>query len=151
MADLIDRISRTASSVGERGKTWLETTRLRNELEQVQQQRDEVVRGLGERVYQQMRTGTVSPSELMPAFTQIQELDQKASVLQQQIAALEAPALDQRTCSSCGNPNAPGDQFCVACGDRLEAQPKAQPRCRACGAEQKAQARFCVSCGTPAA
>lgn len=57
MADLFDRISRTASSVGEKGKTWLELARLRGELERTQDDRTEAVRGLGEKVYQQIRAG----------------------------------------------------------------------------------------------
>jgi hypothetical protein len=151
MADLIDRIGRTASNVSERGKTWLEVTRLRNELEQVQQERVEIVRGLGEQVYQQMRAGRLSAEALTAAFEQIQELDQRTSLLRQQIAALEAPAPGQGICPACGNANAVGDRFCVACGSGIEAQPAALPRCKACGAEVKPQARFCVGCGAPAA
>lgn len=151
MADLIERISRTAGSVSERGKTWLETAKLRNELEQVERQRSEVVHALGERAYQQMRAGGLSASELAPAFKQIQELDQRTSLLGQQIAALEAPTSGQQDCPACGHANAPGDSFCVACGNRVDAPAPSVPTCAACGVEMKPEARFCVSCGTPVA
>jgi hypothetical protein len=151
MADLIERIGRTAGSVGERGKTWLEITRLKNDLEQAQRQRDELVLRLGEQAYQHMRAGSLSAQPLAAAFGQVQEADQQVSLLRQQIAALESPAAGGPTCPACGNANAAGDRFCVSCGSPLAAPAPALPRCGSCGAEVKPQARFCVGCGAPTA
>lgn len=137
---------------GRKGKTWLELARLRGELERTQDDRTEAVRGLGEKVYQQIRAGGLVVNDCMPTVAHIQELDLRASQLGQQIAALESPSSNQRGCASCGQINAPGDAFCVSCGSRLQA-PQAQvaAKCVACGAEIKDQARFCVSCGNPSA
>jgi len=149
MTDLVDRLGRTASSVTERGKQWLESAKLRKELEQTQQQRGEVLCALGERAYQQMKEGGLTPEHLMPQFKDVQELDQRESVVRRQIEALEAPPPNERSCPSCGQLNGPGDRFCVGCGKALEPREAPRPTCSACGAELKLQARFCVSCGTP--
>jgi DNA repair exonuclease SbcCD ATPase subunit len=149
MSDFVDRLSRTASSVTERSKQWLEVTRLRRELEQIEEKRSSALSALGERVYQQMRQGAVATEELAQQVKDIRDLDQRAAGLRRQIEVLAAPATTEGACPSCGRSNTPGDRFCVGCGQKLEAQKPSAPTCSACGAPLKTEARFCVSCGTP--
>jgi len=148
MTDLVDRLGRTASSVTERGKQWLESAKLRKAMEETQQQRREMLCALGERAYHHMKQGDLTPEHLMPQFKEIQELDLREAVLRRQIEALDAPTSNERACPSCGRPNSPGDRFCVACGGRIEAEAAPRQTCKACGADLKPEARFCVGCGT---
>lgn len=152
MADFFDRLGRTASNVTERSKQWLESAKLRKELDDNQRQRAAALAALGELTYQQLRQEILAAPSLAAHAQAIQELDQRESVLRRQIEALEAPHEGgAAACARCGRSSAPGARFCVGCGASVEVVATLIPACQACGATLKLDARFCPRCGKPIA
>jgi predicted nucleic acid-binding Zn ribbon protein len=150
MADFVDRLGRAAGSVAERGRQWVEATRLRGELQENARQRNEALQALGEAVYEKAKRGDLPAEPLQPHLDALAHLDRRDGLLRDQIAALEAPP-PGRACPVCGQALAADDRFCVGCGRAVEPPEAPTPACPACGAALKPQARFCVGCGAPVA
>jgi hypothetical protein len=161
MEEFLDRVAlkiqkglREASS---RSKDFIEMTRLKAELRDLNHTLADEFVALGQSTYKRLSGSELAIQDdgLRSQLESISALLHQAASLEARLHALEAPppALASPVCPQCGQQASVGDSFCLACGTRLatsmpSAKAAGRSLCSACGTTQRPGAKFCLQCGT---
>lgn len=149
-----------------RSMDTVDLLRLRSTLRYMQRQRDDMLRGLGEKTFELLSAGEASV-DLSPLRTQahaVTALDAQITEVEQRFAAAEQvarlsahakPAAPFLTVCACGAPLYAEDVRCGVCGRDVEALIRLASESKkalidvacACGAPLVAGIQFCPQCG----
>lgn len=159
MADFFEKfrggIDKGIKTVSSKGKEFLETTRLKGEIKNVQASIQSRYNALGKKVFEMLNRGLLNEDKLKADCREIVTLFKKITELENAIKHAELEALKMRygadaiMCPKCGVPNKSGDKFCSGCGAILTAEVISEGKtCSTCSSAIKEGARFCMRCGT---
>ena len=160
MAEFFDNVlgnfNKGIKTISSKGNEFLETTRLKGEILETQQNIDKKFLVLGKKVYAMLNTRALNGEALKQDAGEITSLYKKITGLEEIIRKVEQEALKERhgedavKCVQCGVANKSSDKFCVGCGAAIIPADKTKDNsCSACGAELKEGAKFCSRCGGP--
>jgi NADH pyrophosphatase NudC (nudix superfamily) len=169
MAEFLDKlkkgIDKSVTTVTVKSKEMLETTQLRSQLRDLQEQKREKVEELGNIVYTLFTQGTLDEGQarIHEKCTALVALDQKVREKEEEIRQVQFRAQQALGKSAttpvgqceCGADLYEGTKFCGGCGkpveDRirqLKMQSALVSTCPHCGGQVPPNARFCGGCGT---
>lgn len=115
MEDFFTRIGSAVTGAANKAsknvKDLSDQSRINNEIGRLKTQRQQVLRDMGQLVYDFIKHGGSSP-DYSSAVAKIDEIDAKIQVLEKQIAVIKGSAL----CPCCNAAIAPDDIFCPNCG-----------------------------------
>lgn len=172
MAEFLDKlkkgIDKGVTAVTVKSKEMLETTQLRSQLRDLQEQKRETVQELGNIVYTLFTQGTLDQEQVRvhEKCTAVGALDRKIREKEGEIRlvqlqaqqALGKSATPPVTQCECGADLYEGTRFCGGCGKPVEdriRQAKMQDvsvsTCPQCKGDVPIGAKFCGSCGTAVA
>lgn len=147
----IDKGIKTVSS---KSKEFLETTKLKGEIRDVEANIQNRFNALGKKVFEMINRDALNEDELKADCGEIGALFKKITELEEAIKQAELEALKMRhgadaiMCPKCGTPNKSGDKFCSGCGSQLVAEVVSEGKtCPTCGASIKEGVKFCSRCG----
>jgi DNA-directed RNA polymerase subunit RPC12/RpoP len=148
--------------VASAGRTT-ETLKLKNQLNDINKQRQALAAQLGASLYEATRENVDFRSGREGLYEGIASLDAQREAVNAQIMQLEAQERQQQinarvyTCPGCGGRVAETDMFCATCGTPI-AQVRAanampspmlgQVPCPHCGSPMNQGDAFCMHCGT---
>lgn len=158
MADFFEKvrgsIDKGIKTVSSKGKEFLETTKLKGEISDVEASIQGRFNALGKKVFEMLNRGALNEDELRSDCGEIATLFKKITELENAIKQAELEALKMRygadaiLCSKCGMPNKSGDKFCSGCGSTLVVEAISEGKtCPTCGTAIKEGAKFCSKCG----
>lgn len=154
-----DSLDKGFKAVGAAGKDFMETSRLKREIQETEKAAEQGFTALGRRVYDMLGKGGLDEPSLRQDARAIRTLFDRVNELGAEVTRIENQAAQQAhggaslSCAQCGGANRQGDRFCGHCGTALAAAPTppppvAPPACPSCGNAVKATARFCNKCGS---
>lgn len=168
MAEFLDKlkkgIDKGLTTVTVKSKEMLETTQLRGQLRELQDQKRETLEELGNVVYTLFTQGTLDQEQgrVHEKCTALVTVDQKIREKEEEIRqvqlraqqALGKSATPPVTQCKCSADLYEGTKFCASCGKPVEdviRQPKMQDvsvsMCPQCRGELPIGAKFCGACG----
>ena len=132
MAGFFDKvvvgINKGVNSVSEGSKNLVEKAKLNVQIQELENQKTQILQSMGTLVYNLKSEGTLDAPECDGMCQEITAINQKLAEVQDQIKALEAPKAQAPvvqatpatgvTCS-CGFQNKEGAKFCANCGTAL--------------------------------
>ena len=133
MAGFFDKvvvgINKGVNSVSEGSKNLVEKAKLNVQIQELENQKNQILQNMGALVYNLKAEGTLEAPECDGMCQEITAINEKLAGLQDQIKALEAPkpqapvvpvtpAVTGVTCT-CGFQNKEGAKFCANCGTAL--------------------------------
>lgn len=151
-------IDKSIVSVGVQSTTYLETGKLKNKIEHVQENIIRASNELGSTIFQQWKDGKISAEYLDTVCKAIREMELEIEGYENQIEALNAEkqkvlsgeisSVANTTVCSCGNRNELGAKFCTGCGKPVTKVEEAETlRCSSCGSQMEPGTKFCSNCG----
>ena len=159
----LDNLSSSVNrGVASAGRTT-ETFRLKNQLNDINKQRQALSAQLGASLYEMTRDNPELRAGREGLYDGIAALDAQRDAINAQIAQIEEQQRLQQAqaqvfiCPKCGGRVGATDMFCMTCGlpiDQVRAAASApvmqpgQAACPKCGAPMNAGGTFCMSCGT---
>lgn len=158
MADFFDKvqssIDKGIKAVSSKSKEFLETTKLKGEIRDVEACIQNRFNALGKRVFEMLNREALNEEELRADCGEIACLFKKITELEKSIKRAEEEALKTRygadaiMCPKCGAVNKSGDKFCSGCGNAVTLTDKSEGKnCPTCGSSVKEGAKFCMRCG----
>jgi predicted nucleic acid-binding Zn ribbon protein len=158
MADFFEKvkggIDKGIKTVSSKSKEFLETTKLKGEIKDVETSIQSRFNALGKKVFEMLNRGALNEDELRLDCGEIASLYKKITELEEAIKKVELEALKMRygadaiMCPKCNTPNKLGDKFCSSCGASLVVEVVSEGKtCPTCGASIKEGVKFCSKCG----
>lgn len=140
--------------ISSKSKEFLETTKLKGEIKNVEETIQKKFQALGKKVFEMVNKKAFSEEALKIDCGEITVLYKKITELEEAIKKVELEASKMRhrsdtiMCAKCGMPNKFGDKFCMSCGSAIIIEDKPEGKvCPACGASVKEGSKFCFRCG----
>ncbi|MBF0338894.1 MAG: zinc ribbon domain-containing protein [Nitrospirae bacterium] len=158
MADFLkkitDGIDKGVKTISSKSKEFMEVTRLKGELNDIEATLQDKFIAVGKKVFQMMNQGTLKEAYLKAECAEISSCYKKITEIKDTIIKVEKEAFkvqygfDAVMCQACGGVNKITDKFCNICGSTIETEGKANSRhCPTCNSMVSAGAKFCASCG----
>ena len=149
-----DSIGKGIKTVGSKSKQIIETTKLKNEIKDIERSIEEKFKILGRSVYEMLNRESINIDELKPACEEISSGYKKLIELEQAVKQIEVQALkaqygtDIVLCQKCGSKNKAGGKYCISCGAEIILEKTNNKICGNCGILIKENSKFCIKCGT---
>lgn len=158
MADFLQKITggidRGIKTISSKSREFIDVSRLKGELKNVDAALQLKFNSLGKRVFQMINQGALNAEDLTTECAEISSCYRKIAEIEDNIKRAEIEALkaqygdDAIMCRACGGINKTTDKLCNICGSSLSSETKVNNRpCPACNATVSAEAKFCASCG----
>lgn len=131
--------------------TVQEISTTKKSLQEMGDQRANVMIKLGEETYKLIRNGIINNTTLTPIIQSIPEMDIKIFQFQQTLDLLNKKEQENSACTACGTQVTTDDKFCGGCGAPVESQPDPhtdeEKECTACSMPVPVMADYCGCCG----
>lgn len=131
--------------------TVQEISTTKKSLQEMGDQRANVMIKLGEETYKLIRNGIINNTTLNPIIQSIPEMDIKIFQFQQALDHLNKKEQENSACTACGTHVTTDDKFCGGCGAPVELQPDPhtdeEKECTACSMPVPVTADYCGCCG----
>lgn len=159
MADFFEKITgsidKGIKAVSSKGKEFVETTKLKGEIKDVQNCLQSRFQALGKKVFEMLNRRDLNEDELRADCKEIAALFKKITEFENAIKQVELEAIKTRyganviICPKCGGHNKSDAKFCMNCGSAIAVLDEKQEgkTCPTCGASLKEGAKFCMRCG----
>lgn len=159
MADFFEKvkvgIDKGIKTVSSKSKEFLETTKLKGEIRDIEVNIQNRFNILGKKVFEMLNRGALNEEEIKAECGEIGALFKRITEFENAIKQAELEALKMRhgadviMCPKCGMPNQSGDKFCSSCGSVLVTEIVSEGKaCPTCAAPIKEGTKFCPKCGT---
>lgn len=119
ISNISNRLDKGIKIVRSKGKEFVEITRLKNEIKDLQASIETKFNSLGRKIYQMINKGNIVEEEIKNDCKEISLLFAKITELENTIKQVELEALNIRygadiiICSKCKNPNKIGSNYCI--------------------------------------
>ncbi|MBP5304175.1 MAG: hypothetical protein J6Z00_04750 [Clostridia bacterium] len=113
--EILNKAKQGADIVGRKTSDFVEVTRLRMAVSDVEKEIAETFEGLGRLVYDARKSGEDVDEMITACIENVEDLEEEADMLREQIYAYK----NMRKCKECGSVNASDAEFCNKCGAKL--------------------------------
>ncbi|MEW6676169.1 MAG: zinc ribbon domain-containing protein, partial [Nitrospirota bacterium] len=148
MVDFLEKITgsidKGIKTVSSKGKAFLETTKLKGEIRDVQNSIENRFQTLGKKVFEMLNRGALNEDELQADYKEITSLFKRVTELENALKEVELEALRIRyraeviVCPKCGGHNKSDAKFCMSCGSAMVVEAKVEGKaCPTCNAPVK--------------
>lgn len=131
--------------------TVQEISTTKKSLQEMGDQRANVMIKLGEETYKLIRNGIINNTTLTPIIQSIPDMDIKIFQFQQALDLLNKKEQENSACTACGTLVTTDDKFCGGCGAAVELQPDShtdeEKECTSCSMPVPVTAEYCGCCG----
>ncbi|GEM_PF-3256068 len=141
-------------TIGSKSKEFVETTRLKGEIKDIEKAIQEQYSDLGKKIFEMFNKENFSEDELRTDSEVITNLYKKINEIKETLSQIDASTkqthheTDKFSCPICNACNHAGQHFCTSCGSSLsKEQSEIMWKCAECGVMNKSGNKFCGSCG----
>lgn len=152
-----DKLNQVAKNLGDKTSDAIEITKLNTKIASENMAAAELMKKIGEFVYQQYADGKEVANEVLDFCAAAKAHYDAVESAQTEIEKIKAEdqeaqpqAEKENRCPSCSAVNLPGTKFCQNCGMKLEEKnPESvqAARCPSCSALVSTGTKFCPECG----
>ncbi|HBT64084.1 MAG TPA: hypothetical protein DEB10_05415 [Ruminococcaceae bacterium] len=114
--DVISKAKSVAETAGKKTSDFIETTRLKIEVSELEKDMASIMEGLGRLVYDSRKAGEDVSSMIDDCVLRIDDCQAKIDELRKKIDAYRYLV----RCKGCGTPNPDDAAFCKKCGVKIE-------------------------------
>lgn len=158
MADFLGKITggidKGIKTISSKSKEFIEITRLKGELRDVDATLQIKFNAVGKKVFQMMNRGALNKDDIKTECSEIAACYKRVTEIEENIKKAEKEALkaqygvDAVMCRACGGVNKATDQVCNICSSAIADEEKKDCRpCPSCNALVSQESKFCASCG----
>lgn len=170
MVDFFDKvkigISKSVTTASVKSKEFLEVSKVKNQINELQKQRRDSMEELGNVVYTMFLRDSFDEIRIKEKVSSIIKIDNQIKSMESEIIQIQNKARESLGESastgkcSCGADLYEDTKFCSGCGNKVESIPSSEPSeevpqsnniCGQCKTELESGSKFCNKCGTKAA
>lgn len=153
-----DKVDEGISSITTKSKETIELAKLRNQLRQLEKEKDDKLKELGRLVYDMIRMDVYNEQKIKQFCPPIGEIDRQIVMTETEIRRIQeasSPGGGNYVAQcECGAGLTANQKFCASCGrdvsgliDQIIKPSENSKPCTICGTAIKETARFCGKCG----
>lgn len=113
--EILNKAKEGADLVGRKTSDFVEVTRLKMAVADVEKEIAETFEGLGRLIYDARKSGEDVEEMIKACIENVDDLEEEADILREQIYTLK----NMRKCKECGATNAVEAEFCSKCGKKI--------------------------------